>query len=68
VLPTTTLMRKRGLQLLEAHIRSFDPEAPTARERLEAELGESFTSELLARLRLVEVRLDEDVRSRLLGP
>lgn len=41
-------MRKRGLQLLEAHIRSFDPGAPTARERLEAALGEPFTRQLLS--------------------
>ena len=40
-------MRKRGLQLLEAPIRSFDPSTPTARERLEAALGEPFTRRLL---------------------
>src|SRR5437868_8964880 len=40
---------KRGLQLLEAHIRSFDPDAPTARERLEAALGEPLTRQLLGR-------------------
>jgi hypothetical protein len=59
-------MRKRGLQLLEAHLRSFDPDAPTARERLEAALGDEFARELL--LRLVDVSLDEDVLSRLLEP
>lgn len=48
-------MRKRGLQLLEAHIRSFDPGAPTARERLEAALGEPFTLQLL-RVLLVQER------------
>jgi hypothetical protein len=46
-LPIPKAMRKRGLQLLEAHIRSFDPGVPTARERLEAELGEEFTQQLL---------------------
>ncbi len=40
-------MKERGLQLLEAHIRSFDPGAPTARERLEEALGEPFTRQLL---------------------
>jgi hypothetical protein len=40
-------MRKRGLHLLEAHIRSLDPDAPTARERLDAILGEELTQELL---------------------
>jgi len=43
-------MRKWGLQLLEAHIRSFDPDAPTARERLEAMLGEELTTQLLRAL------------------
>jgi hypothetical protein len=60
-------MRKRGLQLLEAHIRSLDPDAPTARERLESALGEPFARELVRTLSLVEVRLDEDVLSRRLG-
>ena len=40
-------MRTRGLELLEAHMRSFDPDAPTARERVEAALGEPFTERLL---------------------
>jgi hypothetical protein len=40
-------MRRRGLHELEAHIGSFDPDAPTARQRLEAALGEPFTQELL---------------------
>ena len=40
-------MGKRGLQMLEAHMRSFDPDAATARERLEAALGEEFARQLL---------------------
>ena len=43
-------MTKRGLQLLEAHLRSFDPDAPTARERLEAALGEPLARQLLLAL------------------
>jgi hypothetical protein len=43
-------MRKRGLHLLERHIRSFDPDAPTARERLEEMLGDEFTQQLLRAL------------------
>jgi predicted dehydrogenase len=43
-------MRKRGLHMLEAHMRSFDPETPTARERLEAALGEPLTRQLLRSL------------------
>jgi hypothetical protein len=39
-------MTKRGLQLLEAHIRSFDPGEPTALERLERALGEPLAQEL----------------------
>jgi hypothetical protein len=38
-------MNDRGSQLLEAHIRSFDPGVPTARERLSDAIGE-----LLARM------------------
>ena len=45
--PTQNVMRTRGLELLEAHIRSFDPDAPTARERVEAALGAPFTERLL---------------------
>jgi hypothetical protein len=33
--------------MLEAHIRSFDLGTPTARERLEAALGEPYTRKLL---------------------
>jgi hypothetical protein len=43
-------MRKRGLALLEAHIRSFDPDAPTARDRLEKALGKELTRQLLQKL------------------
>ena len=50
-LPTSILMTTRGSQLVEAHIRSFDPETPTARERLEAALGEPFARELLRAVR-----------------
>ena len=40
-------MNERGLQLLEAHLRSLDLGEPTAHERLEAALGESFARQLL---------------------
>jgi len=40
-------MNQRGLKLLEAHLRSFDPGEPTARELLVAELGEPLTRQLL---------------------
>jgi hypothetical protein len=43
-------MKNRGLQLLAAHIRSFDPAAPTARQRLEASLGEPFARRLVQAL------------------
>ena len=33
--------------MLEAHLRSLDPGEPTAPERLEAALGESFARQLL---------------------
>jgi hypothetical protein len=45
-------MNERGAQLLEAHIRSFDPGEPTARERLAAALGELLARQLLFALRL----------------
>lgn len=44
-------MSKRGLQLLQAHIRSFDPDEPTARERLDEALGEPLARLLCERLR-----------------
>lgn len=34
-------------QLLAAHCRNLDPEAPTARERLEQALGRELASKLL---------------------
>jgi hypothetical protein len=45
------LMNERGSQLLEAHIRSFDPSEPTARERLVEALGEPLARKLLFALR-----------------
>jgi len=44
-------MNERGPQLLEAHIRSFDPAEPTARERLEEALGEPLARKLIFALR-----------------
>jgi hypothetical protein len=40
-------MTERGSQLLEAHIRSFDPGEPSARERLEAAMGKSLARKLV---------------------
>ncbi|HET7567163.1 MAG TPA: hypothetical protein VFJ91_04175 [Gaiellaceae bacterium] len=37
----------RRLDLLAAHCRSLDPEAPTARERLEQTLGQELSAKLL---------------------
>ena len=45
--PTVISMTGRGSQLLEAHIRSLDPDEPNARERLAEALGEPFTRKLL---------------------
>jgi hypothetical protein len=44
-------MAKRGLGLLEAHMRSLDPATPTARERLADALGEPFASTLVKAVR-----------------
>ena len=44
-------MKDRGSQLLEAHIRSFDPAEATARERLAEVLGEPLATKLLSALR-----------------
>jgi hypothetical protein len=44
-------MKERGSQLLEAHIRSFDPAEATARERLAEALGEPLAQKLVAALR-----------------
>lgn len=51
--PTLNSMNERGSQLLEAHIRSFDPGEPTARERLAEALGDSLARKLLYALRPV---------------
>ena len=40
-------MNERGLRLLDAHLRSFDPGEPTARERLDAALGEPLARKLV---------------------
>jgi hypothetical protein len=45
-------MKKRGSQLLEAHIRSFDPGEPNAQERLEAAMGEALARKLVFALAL----------------
>jgi len=49
--PIPNSMTKRGLQLLQAHIRSLDPDEPTARERLDEALGEPLARLLCERLR-----------------
>ena len=43
-------MNKRGLQLLDEHLRSFDPGQPTARERLDEVLGEPLARKLVLAL------------------
>ncbi|HEV7132433.1 MAG TPA: hypothetical protein VGN27_01720 [Gaiellaceae bacterium] len=40
----------RGLALLAVHCTSLDPEAPSARERLEAMLGTELAGRLVAAL------------------
>jgi hypothetical protein len=52
VRPTLNSMNHRGLELLEAHIRSFDYDEPTVRERLEAAMGESLARKLVFALAL----------------
>lgn len=42
--------RDRRLDVLAAHIAGFDRDAPSARERLEAELGGDLTRLLVAAL------------------
>ena len=49
--PTLNSMNERGPQLLEAHIRSFDPGEPTAIERLVEAIGEPLARKLLFALR-----------------
>jgi len=48
---TLNSMKDRGSQLLEAHIRSFDPGEATARERLAEALGEALAARLVSALR-----------------
>jgi hypothetical protein len=43
-------MQRRGLELLWAHLRCLDPDAPTARERLENALGPALAAFLIAAL------------------
>ena len=43
-------MHRRGLDLLSAHLVSLDPDAPTARERLDAELGAALAAFLVEAL------------------
>ena len=47
MVPTLNAMNDRGSPLLEAHIRSFEPSEPTARERLEEAMGESLARKLV---------------------
>ena len=49
--PTVKVVNERGSQLLEAHMRSFDPAKPTARERLEAAIGQPLAWKLVFALR-----------------
>jgi hypothetical protein len=37
----------RGLELLLVHVQSLDPDAPTARERLDAALGPELARKLV---------------------
>jgi len=37
----------RGAELLVAHLKSLDPKAASARERLELQLGEELTHKLV---------------------
>jgi len=43
-------MQRRGLDLLSAHLVSLDPDAPTARDRLDAEVGPDLAAFLVAAL------------------
>jgi hypothetical protein len=44
-------MKHRGSQLLEAHIRIFDPGGPTGRKRLAEALGEPLAQMLVGAMR-----------------
>jgi hypothetical protein len=50
-------MNERGSQLLEAHIRSLDPAELTARERLEAAIGQQLAWKLVFALRREHARV-----------
>jgi hypothetical protein len=39
--------RGRGLELLVAHVRSLDPETPTAKDRLEQVIGRDLAHRLV---------------------
>lgn len=41
---------ERGIELLVAHCASLDPDAPTARERLEAAIGPELARTLVSAL------------------
>jgi hypothetical protein len=43
-------MHRRGLDLLSAHLVSLDPDAPTARDRLDAQVGADLAAFLVAAL------------------
>jgi hypothetical protein len=40
-------LTERGARLLMAHLESFDPQAATARERLQEQLGPELTRKLV---------------------
>ena len=40
-------VKHRGVQLLAAHLESFDPKAARARERLDVELGDELARKLV---------------------
>jgi hypothetical protein len=50
LLPIPHDMQRRGLDLLSAHLGSFDLETPTARERLDLEIGPALAAFLVAAL------------------
>ena len=58
--------QERGTALLSAHCRNLDPLTPTARERLEDELGYELTRRLVSALAPSRVR-DSELSRRVLG-
>lgn len=40
-------LRRRGVELLAAHLESLDPQAATARERLDIQLGHELARKLV---------------------